>query len=100
MCDLWRPDETQLNLLYVRQLRSNQRMLVKGTVATDLNRLGDEIRMSRRCWKRASVCSQQLKIEFRLVRHSLSIIHDEATSQTTHHQRNPNERFAISFGAA
>jgi hypothetical protein len=65
-------------------------MLVKGSVATDLDRLGDEIRMSWRCRKRASVCSQQLKIEFRLVRHSLNIIHDETTRQTALPRRNPN----------
>jgi hypothetical protein len=42
-----------------------------------------------------SACSQQLKNEFRLVRHSLSIIHDEATSQTTLRQRNINERVPL-----
>jgi hypothetical protein len=40
VCGLWRPDEAQRNLLYLRQLRSNQRMFVKYWGPTDF----DEIR--------------------------------------------------------
>jgi hypothetical protein len=36
---LRRPDEAQRNLLYVRQLRSNQRMLVRGQVPTNLGEI-------------------------------------------------------------
>jgi hypothetical protein len=36
---VWRPDEAQCNLLYLRQLRSNQRLLVKGRVPTDLGEI-------------------------------------------------------------
>jgi len=40
LCGLWRPDEAKWNLLYMRQLWSNQRLLLNAWMETEL----DEIR--------------------------------------------------------
>jgi hypothetical protein len=52
---VWRPDEAQRNLLYLHQLRSNQRLFLNAWVQPTHTRSDPEDLVRWRRWKRASV---------------------------------------------